>query len=85
MKKDESIQIHALLQTMKQHVEVEYGIDEEAFEEYEELDVLPEHVFERKGEHQEAVKVLSSKIADELAKEGSYSSDGEEEREPIAA
>lgn len=69
---------------MKQHVEVEYGIDEEAFEEYEELGVKPELVFEEKGEHQEALIVLAERIADELAKEGSYSSD-KEEQEPIAA
>lgn len=84
MRKDESLQIHALLRAMKQHVEVEYGISEEAFEEYEELAVKPEHVYKNKGRHQEAVMLLSKRIADELAKEGSYSPD-EEEREPIAA
>jgi hypothetical protein len=83
MRKDESVQIHALLRAMKQHVEMEYGIDEEAFEEYEELGVKPELVFEKKGEHQEALMILAERIADELAKKGSYSSD-EEEQEPIA-
>ena len=86
MRKDESIQMHALLRAMKQHVEVEYGIDEEAFEEYEELEVQPEHVFAKKGKHQEALMLLAKRIADELAKEGSYSVDDEgEEWEPIAA
>jgi hypothetical protein len=84
MKKDESLQIHALLRALKQHVEVEYGVSEEAFEEYEDLDVRPEHVYKKKGRHQEAVMLLADRIADELAKEGSYSPD-EEEREPIAA
>jgi hypothetical protein len=32
MRKDESIQIHALLRAMKQHVEAEYGMGEEASE-----------------------------------------------------
>ncbi|WP_273837016.1 UPF0058 family protein [Halococcus sp. PRR34] len=86
MRKDESIQMHALLRAMKQHVEVEYGIEAEAFEAYEELEVQPEHVFAKKGSHQEAVMLLAKQIADELAKSGSYSSDEEEdEREPIAA
>ncbi|WP_049996405.1 UPF0058 family protein [Halococcus sediminicola] len=85
MRKDESLQIHALLRALKQHVEHEHGISEEAFDEYEELDVKPEHVYKNKGKHQEAVMLLSKKIADELAKEGSYSPDEEEEREPIPA
>ena len=86
MRKDESIQMHALLRAMKQHVEVEYGIDEEAFEEYEELEVQPEHVFAKKGRHQEALMLLAKRIVDELAKSGSYSGDDEkEEWEPIAA
>ena len=68
-------------------VEMEYGINEEPFEEYEELGVKPELVFQKKGEHQEALMMLAKRIADELAKEGSYSSDGEdkEKRKPIAA
>ena len=87
MRKDEIIQMHTLLRAMKQHVGIEYGIDEEAFEEYEGLGVKPELVFEKKGEHQEALMMLAKRIADKLAKEGSYSSDGEEKekREPIAA
>lgn len=87
MRKDEIIQMHALLRAMKQHVEMEYGIDEEAFGEYEQLGVKPELVFEKKGEHQEALMMLAERIADELAKKGSYSSDGEDEekRKPIAA
>lgn len=86
MRKDESIQMHALLRAMKQHVEVEFGIEEAAFEEYDELEVQPEHVFAKKSEHQEALMLLAGMIADELAKEGSYSSDDDEqEREPIAA
>lgn len=84
MRKDETIQIHGLLRTLKQHVEVKYGISEEVFEEYKELNVKPEHVYKNKDRHQMAVMLLSQKIADELAKEGSYSPD-EEEREPIAA
>lgn len=84
MRKDESLQIHALLRVLKQHVEQEYGISEGAFQEYEDLDVRPEHVYKNKGEHQEAVMLLSKVIADELAKEDGYSPD-EEEREPIAA
>ena len=86
MRKDESIQMHALLRAMKQHVEIEYGIDEEAFEEYEELEVQPEHVFAKKGRHQEALMLLAKRIVDEFAKSGSYSADDEkEEWEPIAA
>ena len=86
MRKDESVQIHALLRAMKQHVEAEYGINEEAFEEYKELEVQPEHVFAKKGKHQEALMLLAKRIADELAKSGSYSADDEEEEwEPIAA
>ena len=87
MRKDESVQIHALLRAMKQHVEAEYGIDQEAFEEYEELEVQPEHVFAKKGKHQEALMLLAKRIADELAKSGSYSvdDDEEEDRQPIAA
>ena len=86
MRKEESIQMHALLRAMKQHVEIEYGIDEEAFEEYEELEVQPEHVFAKKGRHQEALMLLAKRIVDELAKSGSYSADDEkEEWEPIAA
>ena len=78
--------MHALLRAMKQHVEIEYGIDEEAFEEYEELEVQPEHVFAKKGRHQEALMLLAKRIVDELAKSGSYSADDEkEEWEPIAA
>ncbi|EMA54778.1 UPF0058 family protein [Halococcus salifodinae] len=86
MRKDESIQVHALLRAMKQHVEIEYGIDAEAFEEYDELVVQPEHVFAKKGKHQEALMLLAEKIADALAKSGSYSSDEDKEkREPIPA
>jgi hypothetical protein len=85
VRKDESLQIHALLRLLKQHVERKHGISTEAFQEYEELDVKPEHVYKKKGEHQEAMVMLSNRIADELSKADGSSTDEEEKREPIAA
>lgn len=85
MRKDESLQIHALLRLLKQHVEREHGISKEAFQEYEELDVKPEHIYKKKGEHQEAMMLLSNRITDELSEANSSNTNEEEKREPIAA
>jgi hypothetical protein len=80
MKKKETLHLHSLLQALKRHAVVEYGVDEEAFAEYESLDIIPERVYERKDRHEEAVVTLSKLLVRELAEESGESSE-EETRE----
>lgn len=74
MKKNELVHLHSLFHLLKRHLIAEGAVDEEAFEEYDELSVRPQHVYKAKGHHQEGVRVLATAIANELARGGRYSS-----------
>ena len=73
MKKNELVHLHSLFHLLKRHFVESGAIDEEAFEEYEDLPVRPQHVYKAKGQHQEGVQVLADAIANELARGGKYS------------
>ena len=80
MKKKELLHLHSLMHALKRHAEAEYGVDEEAFEEYESLEITPHQVYERKDEHAEAVMMLSKLLVRELA-----DGDDGERREAVPA
>ena len=56
-------------------------MSEIAFEEYESMGVTPQQVYKRKGEHQEAVMVLSELLVSEL-EENDGSDEGRQEPVP---
>ena len=81
MRKKELLHLHSLLQILKRRAEVEYEVSEIAFEEYESMGVTPQQVYKRKGEHQEAVMVLSELLVSEL-EENDGSDEGRREAVP---
>ena len=83
MRKKELLHLHSLLHALKRHAELKYGVDEEAFAEYESLEITPYRVYERKEQHQKAIMTLSKLLVREL-EEDSEGSD-EEYREAVPA
>ncbi|WP_132060176.1 UPF0058 family protein [Halorussus amylolyticus] len=76
MQKTELVYLHSLFRLLKRHLEREGAIDG-AFEEYESLGVRPAHAHKPKARHREAVLLLASGIADELAVNSEYADDGQ--------
>ncbi len=64
MHKDELLQLHSLLCQMKRYFE-EAGMDlQEAFGDYDELDVSPQHIHKSKTDHKRAVFLLGKGFSD---------------------
>lgn len=77
MRKIELVHLHALLGLLRRRLEGQNDIDDEAFADYEGLDVGPTQVYKPKDEQREAVLALSRGLADELAVHGKYRRGGE--------
>ena len=75
MHKDELLELHDQLVTIKEHFKAYEDVDETIFETYESLDVNPSHVHKSKSEHKHAVFVLGNSLATAMS-EDEFSSAG---------
>ncbi|MFB6217721.1 MAG: UPF0058 family protein [Halobacteriaceae archaeon] len=67
MHKDELLELHEQLVTIKDYFAEQEDVDEGLFDEYENLDVNPSHVHKSKSEHKHAVFVLGNALADAMS------------------
>ncbi|MFB6187943.1 MAG: UPF0058 family protein [Halobacteriaceae archaeon] len=69
MHKDELLELHEHLLTIKQHFEENNDVDPEIFRPYDQLDVDPSHVHKSKSEHKHAVFVLGNALAKAMSED----------------
>jgi hypothetical protein len=69
MHKDELLELHEQLVTIKDYFAEREGVDASVFEEYEHLDVDPSHVHKSKSEHKHAVFVLGNALASAMSED----------------
>jgi len=69
MHKDELLELHAQLVTIKDYFKENTDSSPEIFEPYEELDVEPDHVHKSKSEHKHAVFVLGNALATAMSED----------------
>ena len=67
MHKDELLELHEQLVTIKDYFKTREEVPEGTFAEYEGLDVRPSHVHKSKSEHKHAVFVLGNALADAMS------------------
>jgi len=67
MHKDELLELHEQLVTIKDYFKTREEVPEGTFSEYEGLDVRPSHVHKSKSEHKHAVFVLGNALADAMS------------------
>ncbi|WP_048055610.1 UPF0058 family protein [Methanotorris igneus] len=71
MHKDELIQLHQLLVYMRKYLEKKFGNEiNDAFKDYDNLNIHPHHIHRTKSEHIYAIFLLSSSIAKILSENG---------------
>jgi hypothetical protein len=63
MHKDELLELHEQMVTIKDHFASQDHVDEGLFDPYEQLAVDPSHVHKSKSEHKHAVFVLGNALA----------------------
>lgn len=63
MHKDELLELHEQMLTIKQNFAGRESVDDDLFETYDNLDVNPSHVHKSKSEHKHAVFVLGNALA----------------------
>lgn len=64
MNKDEYVYLHALLYRARTYLENEGNVSPETFETYDELAIRPPHIYKQKEKHKNAIRVLSSELAE---------------------
>jgi hypothetical protein len=69
MHKDELLELHEQLITIKDYFKQREDVDPGIFEEYEMLDVRPSHVHKSKSEHKHAVFVLGNALATAMSED----------------
>jgi len=69
MHKDELLELHAQMVTIKDYFADEDGVDATLFDPYEELDVTPDDVHMSKSEHKHAVFVLGNALATAMSED----------------
>jgi hypothetical protein len=69
MHKDELLELHEQLITIKEYFKEREDVDPNIFEEYEMLDVRPSHVHKSKSEHKHAVFVLGNALATAMSED----------------
>jgi hypothetical protein len=69
MHKDELLELHEQLITIKEYFKEREDVDPSIFEEYEMLDVRPSHVHKSKSEHKHAVFVLGNALATAMSED----------------
>ena len=67
MHKDELLELHAQLVTIKEYFASREDVAVDRFEEYEALGVHPSHVHKSKSEHKHAVFVLGNALAEAMS------------------
>ena len=75
MHKDELLELHEQMVTIKDYFADLEDVDSELFTPYEELDVTPDDVHKSKSEHKHAVFVLGNALATAMS-EDEFSSAG---------
>ena len=75
MHKDELLELHEEMVTIKEEFEGYEDVDDDLFEPYDQLDVDPSHVHKSKSEHKHAVFVLGNALASAMS-EDEFSSAG---------
>ena len=75
MHKDELLELHEEMVTIKEEFQSYEDVPDGLFDPYEELDVDPSHVHKSKSEHKHAVFVLGNALASALS-EAEFSSAG---------
>ena len=63
MHKDELLELHEELVTIKEQFERFEDVDDDLFDPYDQLDIDPSHVHKSKSEHKHAVFVLGNALA----------------------
>jgi len=69
MHKDELLELHEHMVTIKDYFRDLEDVDDSLFEPYEELDVTPEDVHKSKSEHKHAVFVLGNALATAMSED----------------
>jgi hypothetical protein len=69
MHKDELLELHEQMVTIKDYFKKQEGVDSDLFEAYENLDVDPSHVHKSKSEHKHAVFVLGNALASTMSED----------------
>lgn len=69
MHKDELLELHEQLLTIKEYFQARDEVPAGMFEEYEMLDVRPSHVHKSKSEHKHAVFVLGNALAEAMSED----------------
>jgi hypothetical protein len=69
MHKDELLELHAQMLTIKDFFAGLDEVDATLFDEYEQLDVTPEDVHKSKSEHKHAVFVLGNALATAMSED----------------
>ncbi|MDY6779250.1 MAG: UPF0058 family protein [Halobacteria archaeon] len=69
MHKDELIHLHSLLVEIKKYFENQEDVEEDLFEDYEELGTSPVHIHKSKSEHKHAIFVLGETLADSMTED----------------
>jgi hypothetical protein len=67
MHKDELLELHEELVVIKDYFQSREDVDDDRFQDYEELDVRPSHVHKSKSEHKHAVFVLGNALAEAMS------------------
>jgi hypothetical protein len=69
MHKDELLELHEQMVTIKNYFQSRETVDEGLFDPYDELDVEPSHVHKSKSEHKHAVFVLGNALATAMSED----------------
>lgn len=67
MHKDELLELHQQMVTIKEYFEQRENVPADTFDRYEMLDVRPSHVHKSKNEHKHAVFVLGNALAEAMS------------------
>jgi hypothetical protein len=69
MHKDELLELHEQMVTIKDYFKSRESVDESLFKPYEQLGVDPSHVHKSKSEHKHAVFVLGNALATAMSED----------------
>jgi len=69
MHKDELLDLHEQMVTIKEYFASREDVDPAVFDPYEQLDVDPSHVHKSKSEHKHAVFVLGNALASAMSED----------------
>jgi hypothetical protein len=69
MHKDELLELHEQMVTIKDNFAAREDVDGSIFDKYENLDVDPSHVHKSKSEHKHAVFVLGNALATAMSED----------------